>query len=104
MKTILHKYKKDVVVKRGFINMEAFGNPVCFTYFWIEDGNKQIDVLKIDDNDISYFFTDDIPGGSKCIDEGMDEINDLWGKEIDWKQEKAHVIFKKHPNKNLYKH
>jgi len=104
MQTIFKKYKKEVTVQRGYINMEAFGNPVCFTYFWLEDAKgTQIDILKIDENELSYFFTDHIPGGSRCIDEDMQEIDNLWGKEIDWKEEEARIVYQQHPKKNLYK-
>ena len=98
------KYKKPYEVKRGYLNMDAFGKPVCFTYFWLENARgEQIDVLKIQNNEIEYFFTDHMPAGSECIDKDMEETEELWANKK-WTKEdsstRSHIL-KKHPNNNI---
>ena len=98
------KYKQNYEVKKGYLNMDAFGKPTCFTYFWLEDSNgEQVDVLKIPDNDIKYFFTDHITAGSNCINTDMEETEDLWNAK-QWEGETNTTrisILKKHPNKSI---
>ena len=98
------KYKKPYEVKRGYLNMDAFGKPVCFTYFWLENSQgNQIDVLKIPDNEIEYFFTEHMPAGSECINKDMDETEDLWDSKK-WDEDNSSTrsyILKKHPNNNI---
>ena len=84
--------------------MDAFGKPVCFTYFWLEsDDGSTLDVLKIPDNDIEYFLTAEQPAGSECINKDMQETDELWGADR-WPDEDRAFrgqVLKKHPNKNI---
>lgn len=86
--------------------MDAFGKPVCFTYFWLETGEgggHTLDVLKIPDNEIEYFMTDTQPAGSECINKDMEETDELWTGDK-WPDEAGVVrgkVIKKHPNKNI---
>ena len=109
-KNILKKYNYDFEVKKGYINIDGFGSPKCFTYFWLEDSsNTKLDPLRIEGNDLTYFFTDDILAGVDCIDEfdTISEANSIWEK-INTRDlfnsndlQCYNTILKKHPNKNL---
>jgi len=98
------KYKQNYEVKRGYLNMDAFGKPTCFTYFWLEnDKGEQVDVLKIPDNEIEYFFTEHVTAGSECINKNMQETDELWDSHK-WEGETNDTrkfILKKHPNKSI---
>ena len=107
------KYNKKYNLKRGYLNIDAFGTPACFTYFWLEteDGCK-IDVIKeIQGVQEKYFLTDEILSGVECIDQKESSVtveNDkLWNmintKTPYTKKEYSTLkaIISKHPVKNL---
>ena len=114
IKNVLKKYGHTFDIKKGYVNIDGFGKPTCFTYFWLEDDNNtKLDPLRVDESDLDYFFTDTILSGVECIDNDeqaiIKETNDLWGKInsnqlIGGQHLAAHnTVLRKHPNKNLVK-
>ena len=114
VKGVLKKYKKEYNIKKGFLNIDGFGTPMCFTYFWLENNQGEtLDVIKyINPTDEKYFFTEHILAGTECID-GSDHAimssNDYIWKNVETKNlysreewEIRHTIVSKHPIKNFH--
>lgn len=107
------KYNKKYKLKKGYLNIDAFGTPACFTYFWLEtDDGCKVDVIKeVQGIEEKYFLTEDILTGVECIDQKESdttlENNTIW-KRINTKtpyDDREYkiltVIINKHPVKNL---
>ena len=57
IKNVLKKYGHTFDIKKGYVNIDGFGKPTCFTYFWLEDeNNTKLDPLRVDESDLDYFF------------------------------------------------
>lgn len=112
VRDVLQKYKRVYQIKRGYLNISAFGTPMCFTYFWLENiSGETLDIIRyINPTDEKYFFSDTIIAGTECIDNSdckiMNENNSIWEKvntkefftKEEWKIRQA--IVSKHANKN----
>ena len=99
VRLVLSKYEKQYSIRRGYVNMEFSGVPVCCTYFWLEgkDGEK-LDVM----NQISpifenYFLTDQIIPGSECIDDR--ELDITHENNYFWKLIGSDDLYDKYPSK-----
>lgn len=113
VRDVLEKYKKTYQIKRGYLNIDAFGTPMCFTYFWLENTKGDtLDVIKyINPTDEKYFFSENVMAGTECIDDSdckiMNDNNSVWSKvhtkeffsQDEWKIRQA--VVSKHPNKNF---
>ena len=113
VKDVLEKYKKTYKIKRGYLNIDALGTPMCFTYFWLENTKGDtLDVIKyINPTDERYFFSENVMAGTECIDDSdckiMNDNNSVWSKvntkdffsKNEWKIRQA--VVSKHPNKNF---
>lgn len=86
IKDVLKKYGQEFFIKRGYLNVDGFGRPICFTYFWLEDihGTKLDPLKRKEFMGTPYFFSDRILAGVECIDKCEPQIaqktNMLWKK------------------------
>ena len=113
VRDVLEKYKKTYQIKRGFLNISAFGTPMCFTYFWLENTEGDtLDIIKyIKPTDEKYFFSENVLAGTECIDDSdckiMNDNNRIWSKvhtkeffsQDEWRIRQA--VVSKHPVKNF---
>lgn len=113
VRDVLEKYKKTYQIKRGYLNIDAFGTPMCFTYFWLENTKGDtLDIIKyINPTNERYFFSENVMAGTECIDDSdckiMNDNNSIWSKvntkdffsKGEWKIRQA--IVSKHPIKNF---
>ena len=113
VRDVLEKYNKTYQIKRGYLNIDAFGTPMCFTYFWLENTEGDtLDIIKyINPTNERYFFSENDMAGTECIDDSdckiMNDNNSVWSKvntkdffsKGEWKIRQA--IVSKHPNKNF---
>lgn len=111
VRDVLEKYDKKYQIKRGYLNIDAFGAPMCFTYFWLENTDGEtLDIIKyINPTDEKYFFSENVLAGTECIDDSdckiMNDNNSIWSrvhtKEFfsrdQWKIRQA--VVSKHPDK-----
>ena len=111
VRDVLKYYNNEYTVKRGYLNIDGFGTPMCFTYFWLEnDQGETLDIIKyINPTQEKYFFTEDILAGTECIDGSdcaiMSSNNSMWKKvgtknlytQDEWKIRQD--IVSKHPMK-----
>ena len=108
----LEKYKKKYQIKRGYLNIDAFGTPMCFTYFWLENtAGETLDIIRyINPTPEKYFFSDTVLAGTECIDDSdckiMNDNNLIWDKvyttrffdQGEWGIRQR--VMNKHPDKN----
>lgn len=113
VRDVLEKYNKNYNLKKGYLNIDAFGTPMCFTYFWLENTKGDtLDVIKyINPTDEKYFFSENVLAGTECIDDSdckiMNDNNTIWNKvhtkeffnKDEWKIRQA--IVSKHPDKKI---
>ena len=113
VKKVLSEYAKEYSIRRGYVNMQFSGVPVCCTYFWLEDKNgERLDVMNyISPIFENYFLTDQIIPGSECIDDKEDDItreNEYLWKRVDnedfyekYATKVRNDVVSKHPQKKF---